>query len=283
MNGLGEPLLHPRVVDFVRISAQAGLRPLLVTNGSLLTRRMSEDLVQAGLRGVNVSIGGFTREAYSRVHRGLESEAVLQNPMDFLEVSGGAASLDILIPPTEDSVREAERIAAFWRARGARFCFIFPVALSRGGALSAPEAEAFRCQTARLTRIPRGCINIEEVFRPTRRDRRIMHGRGSFVCYPKDRFTFISWQGNYHLCSSDYEKKHPLGSVFDTSMDEAYCRKAAVGPANNPLCGHCNMKGDLAPRDGRFYLKVAAYWLKSRLAASGVGGCLSDRLLDAGS
>ncbi len=174
--------------------------------------------------------------------------------------------MNVQISPTEDSIREDEKIAAFWRAEGARFCFAFPFAASRGGALTSDEAEALHCQTKRLKRLPPGCINVETLFRPTRRDANVLHKRANFVCYPKDRVTFVSWQGNYHLCCNDYEKKHPFGSVFETDVDEAYSRKAKISPDNTPLCANCGLKGDLAPRDTKFYLGAAAYLVESALA-----------------
>ena len=84
MGGLGEPLLHPDVVKFVRIAAQAGFKPCIITNGSLLTRELSEALVEAGIKDLNVSIGGFTRKSYERVHLGLKFQDVYRNAMDFL-------------------------------------------------------------------------------------------------------------------------------------------------------------------------------------------------------
>jgi len=267
MCGLGEPLLHPDIVKFVGAAAEAGLKPSIVTNGSLLTREMSRALVAAGLRNVNVSLGGFTRETYEAVHRGLKFDDVYRNTQDFLEAARGRAFLNIQISPTRATIHEAASIATFWRARGARFCFIFPFAASRGGSLSTSDGQVMQCQTERLYRMPHGCINIEELFRPTRRDARIMHRRAQFVCYPKDRVTFVSWQGLYQLCCSDYEKKHSVGSVFQRSVDEAYAHKARASPETNTVCAGCDFSGgDLKPRNIRFYIGAAVYLARSALA-----------------
>jgi MoaA/NifB/PqqE/SkfB family radical SAM enzyme len=253
--GLGEPLLHPKVVDFVRIASEAGLRPSVVTNGSLLTEHMSRSLVEAGLRNVNLSIGGHTKETYEAVHRGLRFDDVRRNALAFLRVAQGRAVLNLQISPTQDTLREAPQMAAFWRAEGARFCFIFPFSSSRGGSLSGAVADA-----GAQVGLPEGCISIEELFRPTRRDARIMRGRTPFVCYAKDRVTFVSWEGRYHLCCNDYEKHHALGDVFTASVDEAYARKAGASRATNLLCARCNFAHtDLAPQDLAFYWGMVCY------------------------
>ncbi len=266
--GLGEPLLHSRIVDFVGMAADAGLRPTIVTNGSLLTRDRAQALVNAGLRSVTISLGGFTRETYEHVHRGLKFREVCENVTNFIEVATKKADLNIQISPTEQSMREAKKISAFWRAKGARFCFFFPIAASRGAALSEQRLRELRTQEKSQGRTPRGCLSVDELFRPTRKDARIMRKRASFVCFPKDRVTFISWQGNYHLCCNDYEKKHSVGSVFDTSVEQAYLAKAGISVENNALCADCGLSGgDLQPRNLRFYLRVGAHLLGSRLAS----------------
>ena len=266
MCGLGEPLLHPKVVDFTRMAAEAGLKPTIVTNASRLTVEKSEQLITAGLSYLNVSLGGYRRKTYEAVHRGLDFETVYSNVLRFLQMAGTKVTVNIQISPTEDTVKEAPHIANFWRARGVSYCFIFPFAASRGGSLSDEEAREKRCQKHRISRAPSGCLNIEQIFRPSRRDHALMHGRSDFVCYPKDRVTFISWQGNYHLCCSDYEKRYDISSVFDTPAQTAYRLKAQTNRANCELCAGCDFSGgDVPPRSLGFYARLAVYYLRSKL------------------
>lgn len=268
--GLGEPLLHKGVVGFVRRARQAGLKPSIITNGSRLSRDLSEQLVEAGLRNINLSLGGYRKDTYEAIHRGLRFDEVYRNGLDFLEVAKGKATLNLQISPTVESVKEASEMAAFWRAHGAKLCFIFPFAASRGGALPKDEGAASHCEFRRLPEIPKGCINIEELFRPSARDGRLMRSRTPFVCYTKDRVTFISWQGNYHLCCSDYEKEQSIGSVLDMSVSEAYARKAGCTRSTNALCAHCDFSGGDPPaRDISFYLRMGTYLFGSAVLRLG--------------
>lgn len=52
----GESLLHPEVVALVRHVRARGMTPLLNTNGYLLTRKLIEQLNEAGLYGMQLSI-----------------------------------------------------------------------------------------------------------------------------------------------------------------------------------------------------------------------------------
>ena len=115
--------------------------------------------------------------------------------------------------------------------------------------------------------MPVGCINIEEVFRPSRSDYKDMHRRSSYVCYAKDRFVFVAWRGTYQLCCNDYEKKHCIGDVFTMSVEDAFRRKAEASPETNALCETCRMSNrDLAARDLKSYLTWGGYLLESAVS-----------------
>ena len=54
----GEPLMHPNIVDFVRRMAKNGFIPSLNTNAALLTAAKVDELVEAGLQVINISLDG---------------------------------------------------------------------------------------------------------------------------------------------------------------------------------------------------------------------------------
>jgi len=67
----GEPLLRPQTPDLIEYAAGLGLRTALTTNGSLVDKARARRLVEAGLRGVNVSIDSPLRKVHDAV-RGVE-------------------------------------------------------------------------------------------------------------------------------------------------------------------------------------------------------------------
>jgi len=66
--GLGEPLLHPRIFDFLREAKEAGLRVRLVTNAGLLDEQKARDLVALGLDEIHISLNAAAPETYAKVH-----------------------------------------------------------------------------------------------------------------------------------------------------------------------------------------------------------------------
>jgi MoaA/NifB/PqqE/SkfB family radical SAM enzyme len=83
--GLGEPLMHPDIVDMVGQAKSCGSPVELITNGTLLTRKMSSDLIDAGLDTLWVSLDGATPESYADVRLGATLPRVLENLEGFHE------------------------------------------------------------------------------------------------------------------------------------------------------------------------------------------------------
>jgi hypothetical protein len=52
----GDPLVHPDIVEIVRLVAQQGLKPILNTNGLALTKELLRDLKKAGVAGFTFHI-----------------------------------------------------------------------------------------------------------------------------------------------------------------------------------------------------------------------------------
>ncbi|GAA6614622.1 radical SAM protein [Scytonema sp. NUACC26] len=66
----GEPMLHPYLTDMIAHASDIGMAPMLVTNGSLLTQKRVEELADAGLLGVFISIDAAAASEHEQ-NRGL--------------------------------------------------------------------------------------------------------------------------------------------------------------------------------------------------------------------
>jgi len=66
----GEPTLHPNHVEFVRRGADLGLSMIMVTNGALLKPPKVNELIDAGLAHLSISIDAADQETHER-NRGL--------------------------------------------------------------------------------------------------------------------------------------------------------------------------------------------------------------------
>jgi MoaA/NifB/PqqE/SkfB family radical SAM enzyme len=62
LQGLGEPLMHPRFFDMVRYAADKGIHVTTNSNLTLLNERRAAACVASGLDALHVSIDGATAE-----------------------------------------------------------------------------------------------------------------------------------------------------------------------------------------------------------------------------
>jgi MoaA/NifB/PqqE/SkfB family radical SAM enzyme len=81
--GLGEPLSHPNIVDMVKKAKALGSTVELITNGTLLSKSISSELVAARLDKLWVSLDGATPESYADVRLGAALPEVLNNLREF--------------------------------------------------------------------------------------------------------------------------------------------------------------------------------------------------------
>jgi MoaA/NifB/PqqE/SkfB family radical SAM enzyme len=99
---MGEPLAHPNIADMVSQIKSIGSSVELVTNGTLLSKRLSEDLIDAGLDGLWISLDGATPESYKDVGLGAALPEVLNNLVEFRHARWSKyhpVHLDFLLKP----------------------------------------------------------------------------------------------------------------------------------------------------------------------------------------
>ena len=71
---MGEPLVHPLLPRFIELACRAGFRPMITTNGTLLSR-FGDALLGTGLHKVNVSLHSFENDRQDDHRRYIENIA----------------------------------------------------------------------------------------------------------------------------------------------------------------------------------------------------------------
>jgi radical SAM protein with 4Fe4S-binding SPASM domain len=79
LQGLGEPLMHPRFFDMVRYATEKGIRVSTNSNLTLLTAQRAERCVTSGLEWLHISLDGATPETDERIRVRSRFERVLRN------------------------------------------------------------------------------------------------------------------------------------------------------------------------------------------------------------
>src|SRR5512138_1190406 len=94
LQGLGEPLLAPDLLPMVRYAKERGVRVGFNSNATLLSRRRAEELVDAGLDWLHVSLDGADAATFEAIRDGASFQTVVGNLAGLVEAkqaSGGDA------------------------------------------------------------------------------------------------------------------------------------------------------------------------------------------------
>jgi MoaA/NifB/PqqE/SkfB family radical SAM enzyme len=79
LQGLGEPLMHPRFFDMVAYAARRGIKVGTNTNLTLLTQRCAEQCVTSGLAELHASIDGASAAVYEDIRVRAHFDRIVPN------------------------------------------------------------------------------------------------------------------------------------------------------------------------------------------------------------
>jgi radical SAM protein with 4Fe4S-binding SPASM domain len=79
LQGLGEPLLSPYLLAMIRYAKARGVTVGFNSNATLLSRNRAEELLDAGLDWLHVSLDGADAETYEGIRDGASFETVVTN------------------------------------------------------------------------------------------------------------------------------------------------------------------------------------------------------------
>ncbi len=79
LQGLGEPMMHPRFFEMVEYATAKGVRVTTNSNLTLLNERRAERCVTSGLACLHISLDGATSATYERIRKRAHFERVVAN------------------------------------------------------------------------------------------------------------------------------------------------------------------------------------------------------------
>ncbi len=193
----GEPMLHPRFLDMVRLAVDADLTVAIYTNGTLLDAACARELVQAGPAGVTVSMEGATPEEYNRLRVGARWEQVAANLRELVAAKRAAGRRCPFIVvrgiALEGHAEQRRAHADLYRDMGVDQV-VWVQATNWSGSLRAPQASV---------RIPAPAA------------------RTQLCSFPRLQLG-IDWDGTAVPCCVDFNAKNALGNVDATPLRDLW-------------------------------------------------------------
>jgi len=120
LTGFGEPMLDKKLEQKVAYAKAKGLSTYIITNGSVLTGKRAQGLLEAGLDEMRVSFYGMHSKSYNAVMQGLEFEKTRAGLLSFIEMrnrlgSATKVQLSYLVLPENEADMEAFK--TYWEPR----------------------------------------------------------------------------------------------------------------------------------------------------------------------
>jgi radical SAM protein with 4Fe4S-binding SPASM domain len=79
LQGLGEPMMHPRFFDMIELAVGRGIKVSTNTNATFLNEDRAERCVSSGLADIHISIDGATAATYERIRVRARFDQVIAN------------------------------------------------------------------------------------------------------------------------------------------------------------------------------------------------------------
>ncbi|GAB4356883.1 MAG: radical SAM protein [Gammaproteobacteria bacterium] len=229
----GEPLIHPRFVDMVRLAKQSGLvdRVDTTSNGSLLNPKLNRALVDAGLDRINISLEGMNAKVY-REFAGyrIQFDRFVANIRDLYENRG---QCEVLVKVVSENLAPEEH-ELFYQTFGDIADRVF----IENMAPCWPEFDTSHLPTDFEEGIYGQSVSETE------------------VCpYPFYSIA-VNSDGSVSLCFLDWARKLPIGNVRDQSLKSIweserlyrYRRMMLTGNRRkNPTCAVCGQLSHCLP------------------------------------
>jgi MoaA/NifB/PqqE/SkfB family radical SAM enzyme len=168
LQGLGEPLMHPRFFDMVRHAAARGIAVSLNTNLTLLTERRARECAACGLAAIHVSIDGATAATYERIRLGARFDKVLRNLSRLVAAVAAVPeprpAMRIVTVLMRDNLAELPAIVRLAAATGVPNVFVQRLAHDFGESALPPRYAPMREFVAAQTTESMLATDVEAVF-----------------------------------------------------------------------------------------------------------------------
>ena len=120
LNYINEPFIRKDIFDFINYAKKKGILDIyLSTNGSLLTEKISKDLLNSGLTRLQVSIDANTKQTFDKIRQGGDFDKVVKNTINFLNIRNREnkelPTLRVNFVKTDTNKHELNSFINFWK------------------------------------------------------------------------------------------------------------------------------------------------------------------------
>jgi len=197
-SGIGEPLLHPQILEMGDLAKKKGLPKVrLTTNATLLTVQRTEEILKGGaFDEIGFSLDALTEETYKKIKKSSNFHTVQGNIAHFLKRKGniGRPFVSLHILKMRDTISEVDGFIKKWLPE-----------LGKGDHILIKDVHDFAGQVEGRT--PEGQQEYLETRKP---------------CRQLWNFLYVSWDGDVMPCCMDPLRRLKIGNLNQSSLQELW-------------------------------------------------------------
>lgn len=232
-----EPLVHPKIGEFIEVINAAGMESGISTNLNLAKNMEKALAAEPGY--FRISLSGFYQDTYKKGHVGGDIEVVKQNMIALSEIKqrlGLNTRIDVYYHRYLDNIEEESLMREFSEALGFDFSTGYSVMMPLEKTLAIverdPSVTATDCETLERLALPPydDLINVVQHY-PKQ------------ACTLKDDWLVIDCNGNTVLCCTIFNQtEYQVGKYLDMPLAELMGRKSTQKNCVD-MCNRCAKKG----------------------------------------
>lgn len=218
---MGEPLLDKSLAQKIEYAKNHHIKTTVIfTNASLLTESKSQELIEAGLDTVFISMDGINKKTYEGIRLNLNFDSVKENILNLLKLRDNQENcrprIEFSFTVSESNESEIEQFKEYWQEKVDHINISYPHNFR--GAYNA---------------------NLDDSC-----------SQNCIPCFYMWHYIFVLWNGDIVPCCLDYNGDCVLGNVNDSTLKEIWfggnlenLRQKHLNNQINtiPLCAQCSI------------------------------------------
>jgi MoaA/NifB/PqqE/SkfB family radical SAM enzyme len=231
----GEPMVHKNLPEMVRYAAQAGIRPMICTNGSLWTEQNMRSLASSGLSSVIMSIDSHEVALHEK-NRGLPD--VCKKIRRANEVFAGLGVRTTASVTASRLIDDYDKLPDFLRTLGFASCtFSYPLTHLASSFLSFSDSKLVSYNRDELIEVFERIKRMKKrtgypVANPgeslTQMQRHLRREPERYGCLGGHKYFYLDWNLNLYRCHA-WDK--PMCKIYDfdeTKLIRDGCTKCMI-------------------------------------------------------
>jgi MoaA/NifB/PqqE/SkfB family radical SAM enzyme len=232
-----EPLVHPKIGEFIEIINAAGMMSGISTNLNLAKNMEKALLAEPGY--FRISLSGFHQETYRKGHVGGDIEVVKQNMIALHEIKqrlGLKTRVDVYYHRYLDNIEEEALMREFSERLGFVFTTCYSVMMPLEKALAIVERDPSVSATDHETLTRLALPPYDDLIN-------VLQHYPKQACTLKDDWLVIDCNGNTVLCCTIFNQtEYQVGKYLDMPLEELTQRKSTQKNCVD-MCDRCASKG----------------------------------------